>query len=103
MVRRPSRLAALSPPIPRLPPGAGNQADKLEEYDLELAKKGYLYAVGQSNRHAPAVAADRKSGELALSVCLTHLSRRLLPAETWVDSTRSAAALSSTAVGLAMR
>ena len=76
--RRPSRLAALSPPIPRLPPGAGNQADKLEYDDLELAKKGYLYRLGQVDGQALAVRADRESGVVALPVGLAHLSRTLL-------------------------
>ena len=75
MVRRPSRPAALSPPIPRLPPGAGNQADKLEGEDLELAKKGYLYVLGQPDSHAPTITTDGDSGVFALSVWLTHVSR----------------------------
>jgi len=78
VVRRPSRLAALPPPIPRLPPGAGNQADKLEDYYLELAKKGYLYRLGKANSHTPAITANRDGGELALPVGLAHLSRTLL-------------------------
>jgi hypothetical protein len=73
VVRRPSRLAALSPPIPRLPPGAGNQADKLEYYDFEPAKKGYRYRLGQVDRHALAVHANGESGVLALPIGLTHL------------------------------
>ena len=78
MVRRPSRLAALSPPIPRLPPGAGNQTDKLQYYVLELAKKGYLYRLGQVDRHARTVCANRESGVLALPISLAHLRRKLL-------------------------
>ena len=67
MVRRPLRRTALSPPIPRLPPGAGNQADKLEGEDLKLAKKGYLYVMGQSNNHAPAITTNGDSGTVALA------------------------------------
>jgi hypothetical protein len=78
VVRRPLRPAALSPPIPRLPPGAGNQADKLEGEDLELAKKGYLYVVGQSHSHAPAITTNGDSDVVALAVWLTHLSRNSL-------------------------
>jgi hypothetical protein len=78
VVRRPSRLAALSPPIPRLPPGAGNQADKLEYYDLELAKKGYLYSLGQAHRHARTITADGDGGKISLPVTLAHLLRTLL-------------------------
>ncbi len=78
MVRRLWRLATLPPPIPRLPPGAGNQADKLEEYVLELAKKGYLYVLGQQHGHAPTITAERDGGESAVPESLTHLARRLL-------------------------
>ena len=82
MVRRLWRPVALPPPIPRLPPGAGNQADKLEEYVLKLAKKGYLYVLGQPNKHAPTITANRDGGKSAMPVDLTHLARRLLP---WGD------------------
>lgn len=88
MVRRPSRLEALSPPIPRLPPGAGNQADKLEGDDLELAEKGYRYRLGQAHGHARAVATDRESGELALPVGLAHLSRDSFQRRCGADCTR---------------
>jgi hypothetical protein len=59
---------ALSPPIPRLPPGAGNQADKLEYEYLELVKKGYRYRLGHSNGHAGTIIADGDGGESALPV-----------------------------------
>jgi hypothetical protein len=82
VVRRPSRPVALSPPVPRLPPGAGNEADKLEGEYLEPAEKGYLDAVGQANGHARAITANGDSDELALPVCLTHKSRWSFLAET---------------------
>ena len=34
---------ALPPPVPRLPPGAGDKGEKPEQQKLELADDGYLY------------------------------------------------------------
>ena len=82
MIRRSSRPAALSPPVSRLPPGAGNEADQLEGEYLEPTKKGYLDAVGQADGHARAISADGDGGELTLPVCLTHVSRWSFRAET---------------------
>ena len=96
MVRRSMRRVALSPPIPRLPPGAGNQANKLEYDELELAKKGDHYRLGQADGHVRTILADRDSGKITLSSGLTHLSRELLHRWRRVrDCTRSRATVSS--------
>ena len=63
---------SLPPPPSRLPPGAGNEAKKLEPKKLELGKQGYVGRVGQSNGHAAAVSANGDGGELAATVGLTH-------------------------------
>jgi hypothetical protein len=77
--RRPLRLLALSPPFPSLPPGAGNEADKLEGERLERAKEEYRYVLGQPDGHARAVTADGDGGESVLPLGLAHLARVLLP------------------------
>jgi hypothetical protein len=64
---------ALSPPIPSLPPGAGNQADKLESDGLELGEKGYGDRLGQLNGQVPAIGANGDGREVALPVELAHL------------------------------
>jgi hypothetical protein len=92
-------LSALPPPIPRLPPGVGNQADKLEYEYLELAKKRYDQGLGQTNRHALPITANGDDGEISLPVGLAHLSRRLLDGDVWHDCTRTSGSMSSAAVG----
>ena len=69
---------ALPPSSSSLPPGAGKDANKLEYYEFELGKEGYLGVIRQLHGHAAAILADRDGEKAAMPMLQTHEAKGLL-------------------------